>query len=58
MNCPACLTGGLGPAWFAAFAVCILFFLVGALAMVWASRSGRLENMENAKYRMLQDDEG
>jgi len=54
--CPSCLTGGLGPAYLAAFAICILFFVTAGMAMVWASRSGRLEGLEESKYKMLNDD--
>jgi hypothetical protein len=55
MNCPSCLTGALGPGYFAAFAICILFFLIAGGAMLWASRSGRLEGLEDAKHRMMED---
>jgi nitrogen fixation-related uncharacterized protein len=56
MMCPNCLSGGLGPGWYAAFAICILFFLLAGVAMFWASKSGRLQNLESAKHKMLQDD--
>jgi nitrogen fixation-related uncharacterized protein len=54
--CPSCLSGGIGPGYIAAFAICILFFLIAFGAMLWSSRSGKLEGLEETKYRMLQDD--
>lgn len=57
MNCPSCLSGGIGPGYIAAFAICILFFLIAFVGMFWASRNGMLENLEETKYRMLQDEE-
>jgi nitrogen fixation-related uncharacterized protein len=53
--CPSCLSGGLGPGYIAAFAICILFFICAAVGMFWASKSGHLENLEDTKYRMLED---
>lgn len=55
--CPSCLSGALGPGYIVAFVICILFFAIAALAMVWASKSGRLENLEDSKYKMLSDEE-
>ncbi|MDX2085939.1 MAG: cbb3-type cytochrome oxidase assembly protein [Candidatus Melainabacteria bacterium] len=54
--CPACLSGGIGPAYIAAFAICILFFLIAGISMLWASKNGHLEGLEDAKYRMLDDE--
>lgn len=54
--CPSCLSGSLGPAYIAAFAICILFFLVAAIAMMWASKNGHLENLEDSKFKMLDQD--
>ena len=53
--CPSCLSGGIGPGYIAAFAICILFFLVTPGVMFWASRSGRLDDLEDSKYKMLED---
>lgn len=55
--CPSCLSGEIGPGYIAAFAVCLLFFVVAAGAMFWASRNGQLENLEDTKYKMLEDAE-
>lgn len=57
MMCPSCLSGGIGPGYIAAFIICALFFLVGAGALFWASRTGQLDGLEQTKYKMLQDDE-
>jgi nitrogen fixation-related uncharacterized protein len=57
MNCPSCLTGALGPAWIAAFSICILFFITGGLALLWANRSGHMANLEQSKFKMLNDDD-
>ncbi|MGE0199836.1 MAG: cbb3-type cytochrome oxidase assembly protein [Candidatus Melainabacteria bacterium] len=54
--CPSCLSGGIGPGYIAAFIICVLFFLTAGLAMLWASRSGQLEGLEDTKYQMLKDD--
>jgi nitrogen fixation-related uncharacterized protein len=55
--CPSCLSGGIGPGYLAAFAICILFFLLAFVGMFWASRNGKLENLEESKFRMLHDDD-
>jgi nitrogen fixation-related uncharacterized protein len=54
--CPSCLSGGIGPGYIAAFFICGLFFLVAFGAMMWASRNGMLEDLEDTKFRMLQQD--
>ena len=55
--CPSCLSGGLGPAYIAAFVICGLFFVVAFGAMMWASKNGQLEGLEDTKYRMLRDED-
>lgn len=55
--CPSCLSGALGPGYIAAFAICVLFFLIAMGVMFWASKSGRLSGLEETKYKMLQDDD-
>lgn len=55
--CPSCLSGGIGPGYIAAFAICGLFFAIAFGAMAWASRSGMLDDLEDTKLRMLQDEE-
>jgi nitrogen fixation-related uncharacterized protein len=55
--CPSCLSGGIGPGYIAAFLICGLFFVIAFGAMMWASRNGMLEDLENTKYSMLQDKE-
>jgi nitrogen fixation-related uncharacterized protein len=53
--CPSCLSGGIGPGYLAAFAICILFFLIAFVAMMWASRNGKLADLEETKFSMLRD---
>lgn len=55
--CPSCLSGGIGPAYIAAFTICGLFFVIAFGAMFWASRNGMLDNLEESKYKMLQSEE-
>lgn len=55
--CPSCLSGGIGPGYIMAFAICGLFFFVAMAIMFWASKTGRLEGAEISKYKMLQDEE-
>ncbi|MBX2860498.1 MAG: cbb3-type cytochrome oxidase assembly protein CcoS [Vampirovibrio sp.] len=55
--CPSCLSGGIGPGYIAAFFICGLFFLMAVIALFWASGTGRLENLEQAKYAMLKDED-
>lgn len=55
--CPSCLSGDIGPGYIAAFAICLLFFLVAFGCMFWASRNGKLDDLEDSKYRMLRNEE-
>lgn len=55
--CPSCLSGGLGPGYWAAFAICALFFITAGAALYWASKTGRLSAGEESKYKMLEDQE-
>ena len=55
--CPSCLSGGIGPGYIAAFAICIMFFLIAFGGMLWASKSGMLEDLEDTKFRMLQEED-
>ena len=57
MICPSCLSGDIGPGYIAAFAICGLFFLLAAGAMFWASRSGKLDGLEDTKFTMLQEED-
>ncbi len=54
--CPSCLSGDIGPGYVAAFAICVLFFLIAAGAMWWANNSGQLDGLEDTKFKMLQDE--
>lgn len=55
--CPNCFPAlsGIAPGYILAFVICVLFFIVAVGAMFFASRSGHLENLEDTKYRMLED---
>jgi hypothetical protein len=55
MNCPSCLSPGIGIGYMAAYAICGLFFVLAAVALYWASRNGKLKNLEDSKYTMLED---
>ena len=55
--CPSCLSGGLGPGYYMAFAICGLFFILAAGVMFWASRNGHLDNLEETKYLILNDED-
>lgn len=55
--CPSCLSGAIGPGYIAAFLICGLFFVLAFGAMMWASRNGKLEGLEDSKFRMLSDEE-
>ena len=57
MICPSCLSGGIGPGYIVAFAICGLFFGLAVLALMWASRNGRLDSLEDTKLSMLRDEE-
>ncbi len=55
--CPNCFPSveGLAPGYILALLICGLFFAVAVGAMFIASRSGHLDNLEDSKYRMLDD---
>lgn len=54
--CPNCFPGTqIEVGWIAALAMCLLFFVVGAVVMVVASKTGYLDNLEDSKYSMLDD---
>lgn len=55
--CPNCFpaTNSLAPGYIVALLICGLFFVVAIGAMWMASRSGHLENLEDTKFRMLDD---
>jgi len=55
--CPSCLSGGIGAGYLAAFSVCVLFFIIAIGAMFWASKSGKLDGLEESKFRMLEEAE-
>ena len=46
----------MAPGMYVAFGVCGLFFVVGLAAMWWAFKAGQFEDIESAKYEMMNDD--
>lgn len=56
--CPNCILNqvGLAPGLYVAFGVCALFFVVALAAMWWAFKAGEFEDIEAAKYEMMDDD--
>ncbi len=57
--CPNCILNqvGISPGLYVAFGVCLIFFVVGIVAMLWAFRNGEFEDMEEVKYEMMTDGE-
>jgi cbb3-type cytochrome oxidase maturation protein len=55
--CPNCILNqaGLQSGIYVAFGVCFLFFVAAIAAMLWAFKSGEFEDMEGAKFDMLDD---
>ena len=48
---------GLGSGIYVAFFICILFFIMAITAILWAFKNGEFEDMESAKFDMLDDDD-
>jgi nitrogen fixation-related uncharacterized protein len=57
--CPNCILNqaGLSGGLYVAFGICLLFFLVGIVAIFWAFKNGDFENTEDIKFDMLDDSE-
>ena len=55
--CPNCILNqaGLQSGIYVAFGVCFLFFVAAIAAMAWAFKNGEFEDMEGAKFDMLDD---
>jgi len=55
--CPNCFpaAGTIPQGLIYALFICVLFFVVAVAAMFIASRNGQLDDLEEAKYRMLED---
>lgn len=55
--CPNCFpaTSNIAVGYWMALTICALFFVVAVGVMLFASRSGRLDNLEETKFRMLED---
>jgi hypothetical protein len=56
--CPNCFPAldSIAPGYILALLVCALFFVLAVGGMFIASRTGKLDNLEDTKYRMLLDD--
>jgi nitrogen fixation-related uncharacterized protein len=57
--CPNCILNqaGLQSGVYVAFGVCFLFFAAAIAAIMWAFKNGEFEDMEGAKFDMLDDGE-
>jgi nitrogen fixation-related uncharacterized protein len=55
--CPNCFpaAGTIPQGLIYALFICVLFFVVAVVAMFVASRNGQLDDLEESKYRMLDD---
>jgi len=56
--CPFCplSSAGLNPAYWGAFTIIVLFMIAGIAAIIWAWKAGLFKNIEEAKYKMMEDD--
>lgn len=57
--CPNCVLNqaGMQGGLYVAFGVCALFFVAALFAMSWAFKNGEFEDLESAKFDMLDDDD-
>jgi cbb3-type cytochrome oxidase maturation protein len=46
---------GMASGLYVAFGICALFFVVALVAIWWAFKAGQFEDIEAAKYEMMQD---
>ncbi len=55
--CPNCVLNQapLDTGLYIAFGVCIVFFIVGVVAMWWAFGNGEFEDIEASKFEMMDD---
>jgi nitrogen fixation-related uncharacterized protein len=56
--CPNCVLNqaGLQGGIYIAFGVCAIFFVAALFAMHWAFKNGEFDDMESAKFDMLDDE--
>jgi cbb3-type cytochrome oxidase maturation protein len=56
--CPNCILNqaGLQPGLYVAFGVCAVFFVAALAAMLWALKNGEFDDIEGAKFDMIDDD--
>lgn len=57
--CPNCILNqaGLAPGVYVSFGVCFIFFVAAIFGIWWAFKNGEFEDMEGAKFDMLEDGE-
>lgn len=55
--CPNCILNqqGLSSGVYVAFFICGLFFITAIAGILWAFKNGEFEDMESAKFDMLDD---
>ena len=55
--CPNCILNqaGLQAGVYISFGICLLFFIAALAAMWWAFKNGEFEDIEGAKFDMLDD---
>jgi cbb3-type cytochrome oxidase maturation protein len=55
--CPNCILNqaGMSGGLYVAFGICVVFFIVGVVALIWGLRDGQFDNMEDSKFDMLDD---
>jgi cbb3-type cytochrome oxidase maturation protein len=57
--CPNCILNqaGLQSGVYISLGICLLFFVAAIAAMIWAFKNGQFEDIEGAKFDMLDDSE-
>ena len=57
--CPNCILNqaGLQAGVYVSFAICAIFFAAAVFAMLWAFKNGEFDDIEGAKFDMLDDGE-
>jgi nitrogen fixation-related uncharacterized protein len=55
--CPNCILNqaGLQAGVYVSFAICLIFFVAAIAAMLWAFKNGEFDDIESAKFDMLDD---
>ena len=55
--CPNCILNqaGLATGVYISFGICLIFFVAAIAAILWAFKNGEFEDIEGAKFEMLDD---